>query len=118
MAKIQWNLFESLYWSPEKGKSYDLVLSNWRQETRSYDDGKTEKPVILFDVLKIDNEEYPAGKKLFATSAASFAEYARPIIERAEAEGREQVAVILTYDREKKYHVLDLLKVRGKTDGA
>lgn len=114
MNEINWSDFESQYWSPEKGKSYEVVLSNWRQETRSYDDGKTEKPVIVFDVLRVDKQAYAPGVKLFATGAQSFAYYAQAIIERAISREEATISVILDYDRDKKYHLLDLLRVRGQ----
>ena len=114
MSNINWAEFESMYWSPEKGKSYEVRLSNWRQETRSYDDGKSEKPVIVFDVLGVDKQAYPPGAKLFATSAQSFAYYAQTIVERAESKGETTITILLDYDKEKKYHVLDLRRVRGE----
>lgn len=108
MSKIHWPDFENKYFSPEKGQQYRLVLAYWRQESRSYDDGKTQKPVIVFDVLKIDGEEYRQGQKQFATGAASFAEEAKSIIEKAERAGKDAINIVLKYSNEKRYSVVDL----------
>lgn len=114
--RIDWALFESQYWSPEQGAGYELVLANWRMEYRSYDDDKTEKPVIIFDVLRVDKKEYPVGRKLFVTGASSFAEPARPIIERSEQEGRNTVNIYIEYTKGKQYRVMDMSRVRRIVD--
>ena len=113
-SKIDWPLFESRYWRPEKGKSHEVVLANWRQKFESFDNEKTEKPVIVFDVLNIDGEEIAANPKLFSTGAHSFAEKARPIIERAEQEGKRAIKVYLEYTDDKRYNLFDLERLRGK----
>lgn len=117
MSKINWEDFESPYWSPEREKSYDVVLTNWRQEWKSFDEEKTKKPVLSFDVLKIDNEEFPIGKYVFSTGARSFANYAREIIEEAEKRNCKAINIYLEYGKDKKYRVVDLEKVRKKYVG-
>ena len=113
MVSINWSLFESKFWSPNKGEGYNLVLANWRQEIKSFDDGKTEKPVIVFDILKIGEEELSLGSKTFVTAAASFAEDARPIIEAAESRGERAINVYLEYSKDKRYRVLDMKLIKG-----
>ena len=113
MQAINWRDFESKYWSPEKGKSHEVLLSNWRQETRSYDDGKTEKPVIVFDVIRVDNESF-VSPKLFATGAVSFATAVKPIIETAEHDGKESILIMMDFSTDKKYRFVDLRKLRGE----
>lgn len=113
--KIDWKLFESQYWSPEKGKPYEVVLANWRMERRSYDDEKTEKPVLVFDVLKVDLTEYALGEKLFVTGALSFATPVKPIILAAEARGETAINLYVEFGKDKQYKVIDLKKVRGLT---
>lgn len=106
--QINWADFASPYWSPERGEQYRVVLAYWRQETRSYDDGKTEKPVIVFDVLKVDGEEYAQGQRKFVTGAASFADEVKPIITAAAREGKDAIHVLLKYSNDKRYTVVDL----------
>ena len=110
--RIDWKLFESPYWSPERGVLYPVVLANWRMEFRSYDDEKTEKPVIVFDVLRIDAEEYPLGRKVFVTGASSFAEQMKPILFSAEEKGKNTVEVYLEYGKDKQYRVMDMNAAR------
>ena len=114
-GSINWKEFESPYWSPERGKCYDVVLSKWRQDVTSWDDGKTSKPVIVFDVLKVDEEEFNPPKQ-FSTGAVSFASQIRTVIERAEREGKLAVLVYLEYTDEKRYIIRDLSKYRGENE--
>lgn len=109
---IKWDDFENRYWSPEKDIGYNLVLTNWRQEKRSYDDGKTEKNVLVFDIIKLDNVELAAKPLQFVTSAASFATPVRPIIEAATARAETVIEIYLEYSKDKKYRVLDMNKVK------
>lgn len=104
---INWAEFASPYWRPTTGDQHRVVLAYWRQEARSYDD-KTEKAVLVFDVLKVDGEEYAQGQRIFVTSACSFAEQVRPIITRAEQRGEKAIHIILRYDKDKQYTLVDL----------
>lgn len=106
--EIPWEEFQGKYWSPEKGEQYKLVLAYWRPEKKSYDDGKTERTVITFDVLKVDNKEYLIGQKLFSTSAVSFADEVRPIIERALKNNKDAIHIVMKYSKEKRYTLWDL----------
>lgn len=110
MEEIDWSAFASPYWRPTTGEQHRLVLAYWRQETRSYDDDKTEKPVLVFDVLKVDGEEFAQGQRIFVTGASSFAEAIRPVITKAELRKEKAVNVIIRYDKDKKYTVIDLFE--------
>jgi len=109
---IPWLELEGEYWSPEKGQQYKLVLAFWRAEKRSYDEGKTEKTVIVFDVLKVDNHEIIEGQRKFVTGAQSFASEVRPIIEKAERNNKQAIHVLLKYSKEKRYSLWDLSEVQ------
>lgn len=111
--EIDWKLFESRFWTPEKGVNYKVVLANWRMEMKSFDEDKTTKPCLVFDVLKIDDEEYAPGTKEFSTTAVSFADKIRPIIHDAETRGKKAVLVSMEYTRDKRYYVIDLEKAYG-----
>ena len=113
MTEINWKDFESQYWSPEKGKGYELVLANWRQEWKTFEDEKSEKPVLTFDVLKIGDEEIKIGEKVFSTGAKSFAGSVKNIILKAEQRGNTAINVYLEYGSDNKYRVLNLLDVRS-----
>lgn len=104
---IDFGLFDSKYVSFSNGDQLRLCLANWRQEMRSYDEDKTSKPVLVFDVFAVGRDEYPKGEKLFVTGARSFVRGVKPLIERAEAENRKQIHVIVKY-QDKTYTVVDI----------
>ena len=108
---IDWAAFASPYWRPTTGEQHRVVLAYWRQESRVFDKDKTdktEKLVLVFDVLKVDGEEFAQGQRQFVTAAVSFAQAVRPIIERALSRNEEAIHIGLTYDKEKKYSLFDL----------
>lgn len=109
---IQWNNFEERYFSPSQGEGYDVVIANWGEVTAEYEDG-TKKPAIEADVLKINNEEYPIGTKLFRTSSVRFAKAFRPIAEAAAKEGKKATRIYLERTRDNRYIVRNL---NWKTD--
>ena len=113
---IDFEKFKSKYWKPTQGCGHNVMLTNWHEETRAYE-GETGKPVMVFEVLKVDNVDYDPGAKIFVTSAASFAEGIQPIIERAEDSGKTGVEVYIEYGRDNQYLVADLALVRGVVKG-
>jgi len=111
---IDWDVFKTRYFTPEKGRAYELVLANWGMKDVSFDDGKTVKKMIECDVLKIDGEEFPVTQKVFRTASPRFAVAFKPIAEAAEARGHLAVEVYLERTMENHYIVRDLGKMRGK----
>lgn len=108
MSNINWDSFNIGLWSPEKEVEYEMILGFWKQETRSYDDNKTQKPVLVFDVLKVNGEEFAQGKKQFVTGASSFTQAVKPMIIQAEATEKQAIAVNLKYSKDKRYTVTSL----------
>lgn len=112
---IDWALFESKYWRPEEGQTHYVTVAGWRMSHQTFDDSKTEKPILVFEVLEVDNRKYNP-PKLFTTGSLGFAEQIKPIIEKAEHEGRISVTLYMEYTKEKKYRLMDIDRVRGFID--
>jgi len=115
--EIDWAAFASPYWRPTTDEQHKLVLYGWRQESKSYDDGKTQKPVLIFDVLKVDGEEFAIGKRRFVTGASSFAEQVRPMIVQAIARNEQVIHILLRYDKDKHYSLMDLYEPKKEYIG-
>lgn len=108
--KIDWEEFSPNYWRPDKDVQYKVVLSNWRREYSDFGGKETNpKPVLVFDILKINNTEYvaPKNKMTFSTASYSFVKQVRPIIEEAEANKVEAISLLLRRNNDGSYSVFD-----------
>lgn len=115
-SKIDWNLFKGKFWKPEKGSEHRVVLGNWGMQYSDFGGSEPEaKPVIVFDVLKIDGEEVVTDPLTFSTASKEFAAKIQPIIKRAESAGRSAISVALRRTDKGNYEVFDLTPDSPKT---
>lgn len=106
-AKINWENFASAYWKPTEGKQHKLKAKHWREETSTFG-GKEEtpKPVIVLDITQVDNISFDEPLE-FSSGAVGFAKEFKPIVERAEDQGRDTLHFLLKFHN-KKYTLVDL----------
>lgn len=104
MASVDWEALEP-FWKPLEGIEYPIVVcNNWRSDTRTFN----EKPakVLVLNVLQVGDKVFSAPKE-FSTKSYAFITQVRPIIERAESEGRKEIYVAVRREG-KKYSVFDI----------
>jgi hypothetical protein len=95
---INWNEMGSFIKLP-KGQPVRLLLKNWRQQEKFSDPvTKTLKFGLTFDVFKENNFEYEheydeGTKKEWTTTAIKACSQLKPIIEKAEASGKDRICV-------------------------
>ena len=90
---INWNEMGS-YITIEAGVPSRLLLKNWRQQDKFKEEDGTNKFGIVFDVWKENNFQYDeTSKKDWNCTAVKACAQLKPIIEKAEAEGRDNIDV-------------------------
>ena len=92
---IDWREFESPFWRPAEGVWTSVVFSNWRTEQHQFKDNNAPKPLLVFDVLKIGEEEFTPGQRTYSTGSPSVVAKLRPYVELAEKKGVKAFAVSL-----------------------
>lgn len=105
--KINWPDFESKFYRLDPGNQSKVKLTNWRQRERTFGESETPRTTLVFDVIAADGKKFSPPKEWGTTSPALAAEF-RPLIEDAEAIGREELFVILKRTTDKKYIVIDI----------
>jgi hypothetical protein len=105
MSTINWTVLESKFWKPEIGKEYVLTVTNWRNDTTTY--GRTNEPknVLSMDVIREADAVTGAGKeftmpKVFSEDHYTFINAIKPIIDRAEKEGKTQLHIGLKKEKD------------------
>lgn len=106
MQTVDFSVFGNDYWKPEDDKDYFVVFGNPRIERRKFKDDNEEKPVLVLDVFSVGKEVFVKPKE-FSTSARTFRDQIRPLIERAVKENRERIRVVLKRKNGKEYTITD-----------
>ncbi len=107
--KIDWDVFATKFVKLVSGNQYTMLLRNWRVEHTDFGGKKeTPVPVLAFDVLRLDKQDFSDEPKTFTSGALSFVNEIRPLIERAEECGVKQLRVILKYGNDQQYSVVDM----------
>lgn len=102
---IDWSFWESqsAYWKPKKGKQYRVVLSKWRQGVSDFGGQSEPKPVVIFDVLKVDKEEYADKPLTWSTASRTLVLGLQEAIRKAEQAGKEAIEVLLRKEEDGRY---------------
>ena len=93
--KINWDdiLVGGNFIKLEEGKAKQMEISNWRVQQKFKDDKTKElRPGLTFDVLNEDGVASSDIKEWTVTSVRALGKL-RPIIEKAEAEGKTSVRI-------------------------
>lgn len=113
MGKIDWTEFEGNYVALEADTAKTLVLTNWRQETKTFQDD--ENVAVVFDVVEEDGknvwEENAKNRRQFSSSSRRLVRKIKPIIQKAEEDNREKLKISVMRVGEKfetQYAVKDL----------
>lgn len=115
---IDWNAFQSKYLKMENGRQYDLVLSNWRFERKTFGaQEQNPKPTLVFDVLKVNDIEYTIAPLEWSTASPSLAWELKAIIERAENHGKIAISVRIKRTLEGKYFLIDMMTYGAPQSG-
>lgn len=105
--KINWADFQSRFLRVEPGTQHRVKLVNWRQEQKSFYDEKP-RPALVFDVVKVDDNDYTDEPLEWSTTSAALAHEFRRMIENAEKQNKEFLVVIMKRTSDKKYMLTDL----------
>lgn len=90
---INWNEMGSFI-TIEAGKPKRMVLKNWRQQEKFKNTDGSPKFGISFDVWKDDNIEFDeTSKKDYTCTAIKACSQFKPIIEKADAAGKDSITV-------------------------
>lgn len=112
MTEIDWDKFQSRFYRIEPGTQAKIVLKNWRQEERTFQDSKTPRTALVFDVDRDEKQTFIPPKE-WSTTSPTLAEEFKPLIEKAEANGRDELIVILKRTTDKRYIVIDISEDRA-----
>jgi len=88
---IEWKKFDTDFVKFEPGVPKKLKLTNWRQGTWF------NMPGLRFDVMEEDSIQK---QKIFSTTSKRLIQALKPIIQQAEAEGRQAILVTITRNGE------------------
>jgi hypothetical protein len=108
-------LTEKPFFRAEIGKTYVLVLANWRYELRDnmFDSSKKDKKhTFIASVLRI-NDESPKVRKDLITSNTQLNAQLVPIVLRAQRYNAATVTIELTRVDTKNYQVVDVGFIRA-----
>lgn len=105
--KIDWTAFQSRFLRVEPGTQHRVKLVNWRQEQKSFYDEKP-RPALVFDVVKVDDNDYTDLPLEWSTTSASLANEFRRMIDNAEKNNKDFLVVIMKRTSDKKYMLTDL----------
>lgn len=86
-SHIQWDRFETDFVSMETGVARNLKLSNWQQGTWF------DMPGLQFHVLEEDSKPT---EKVFRTTSKRLVRELKPIIQKAQKDGRSVISVSIT----------------------
>ena len=87
---VDWSKFEGgdntqfVKFEPDKPKQ--VTVTNWRNDTKDYADGKGEQNLLVLDVLKEDGEECDPQKEI-SSSSKRFARAIKPHLQEADENG-------------------------------
>jgi hypothetical protein len=106
MNMPDWKHYESKYWSPTGDEQHQVTMKYQGEELRSFDESKTEKWVMLFDVFKVGETEFNP-PKIFSSGAQTFAHQIRPLMEEANKKD-SMLSIFMCYRKKhKEYSVID-----------
>ena len=80
---IDFNAFDNKFLSLEVGTKKAVVLSRWRTEEKTFNEQKPRLHLV-FNVLKVDDEEHADGQLEYSTSSAALVMQFKPFILLAE----------------------------------
>lgn len=113
MGKIDWTEFEGNYVVLEQDTAKTLILTNWRQEMKTFQDD--ESVAVAFDTVEEDGknvwEENAKNRRQFSSSSRRLIKKVKPIIQKAEEENRDKIKISIMRVGEKfetQYAVKDL----------
>jgi len=86
-SEIDWEPFDKILVKLEKDKEKILKLTEW------HTDNRFQRPGIRFTVIEEDNKQV---SKEFMTTSRRLITKLKPIIEIAEAKGKEHITVSIT----------------------
>lgn len=109
--KINWDeLLSGSFVKLENGEKKKMLLKNWRAQD-SFKDEKTQeiKPGLVFDVYREDNATYgETTKKTWTVTSMRALVKLRPIIEAAEAQGKDSITITVVKAGENKSTVYEI----------
>ena len=107
--KIDWDQFQSPFFRVAPGDEHKVVLTNWRQEHRTFGE-QTQNPrlALVFDVIRVDGTEHTVKPLEWCTTSPGLAQEFKPMIVKAEAKKKDAIYCVMKRDANKRYSVFDL----------
>jgi len=105
--EINWERFQNKYFKLEEGEQKKVLLSNWRQENKSFEDSEKTRTALVFDVIRINNEVLEVPLEWSTTSGSLALEFKKLII-NANEQNKKVIYILLKKITSKKYVIVDL----------
>ena len=106
---IDWDAFkmQQKYFKLEIGEQDEIVITNWRQESKTFQDNENERLSLVFDVIKIGSIECVKNPLEYSTTSFKLIETFHKAINDAESKGKTALLVWIKREAENKYIVID-----------